>query len=78
MDSSAGYDRGIKLALYARESVPEVWLVDLNQERVEAYRRPLSGVYTEHQTRMRGQTIAPEALPDLVLGVDDILGPAAE
>lgn len=75
MDSSAAYDRGVKLALYARERVPEVWLVDLNEEQVEIYRGPASRVYTENQIRMRGQSVAPEAFPELVLGVDDILGP---
>ena len=28
-DSSLAYDRGRKLALYARHGVPEVWIVDL-------------------------------------------------
>src|SRR4051794_18568774 len=42
MDSSAVYDRGVKLALYARGGIAEVWLVDLNQERVEVYRGPAS------------------------------------
>ncbi len=74
MDSSAPYDRGTKLGLYARAGVAEVWLVDLNQERVELHRRPLSGVHTEILIRPRGQTVSPEAFPDLVLAVDAILG----
>jgi len=77
MDSSAAYDRGVKLALYARERIAEVWLVDLNEERVDVHRRPHAAVYTEHQIRMRGTSVSPEAFPDLVLAVDDILGPAA-
>jgi Uma2 family endonuclease len=74
MDSSASYDRGVKLGLYARSDVAEVWLVDLNEEQVELYRKPLSGRYTEISIRPRGQSVAPEAFPDFVLGVDAILG----
>ena len=33
-DSSLAYDRGPKLALYARHGVPEVWLVDLGLKHV--------------------------------------------
>ncbi|WP_406697314.1 Uma2 family endonuclease [Singulisphaera sp. Ch08] len=74
MDSSAGYDREIKLGLYAREEVAEVWLVDLNKEWIEVHRRPISGVHTEIQIRPRGESVSPEAFPDLVLAVDSILG----
>ena len=39
-DSSLAYDRGPKLALYARHGVPEVWLVDLVGRAVEICREP--------------------------------------
>lgn len=74
MDSSATYDRVIKLGLYARAGVAEVWLVDLNKEWIEVHRRPISGVHTEIQIRPRGESVSPEAFPDLVLAVDSILG----
>lgn len=75
MDSSAGYDREIKkLGHYAREGVAEVWLVDLNKEWIEVHRRPISGGHTEIQIRPRGESVSPEAFPDLVLAVDSILG----
>ena len=37
-DSSLAYDRGPKLALYARHGVPEVWVVDLVGRTVEVCR----------------------------------------
>jgi Uma2 family endonuclease len=74
MDSSAPYDRGEKLPLYARANVPEVWLVDLNGAVIETYRRPVGEAYTETQDFGRGQSLAPEAFPDAVFAVDDILG----
>ena len=39
-DSSLAYDRGPKLALYARHGVPEVWIVDLVGRAVEICRQP--------------------------------------
>ena len=74
MDSSASYDRGTKLKLYARFGVAEVWLVDVNGDCVEVHRAPDSGVYTESLIRKRGQKVAPAALPDAELEVDAILG----
>jgi Uma2 family endonuclease len=74
MDSSAGFDRGVKLTLYARAGVPEVWLVDLNGDRVETYRRPEGGSYTQTQTLARGQSFAAEALAGALMSVDAILG----
>jgi Uma2 family endonuclease len=74
MDTSAAYDRGKKLGLYARAGVREVWLVDLNRQVVEAYRRPVGEVYTESRVHARGQSFAPEVFPDVALGVDAILG----
>jgi Uma2 family endonuclease len=74
MDSSASYDRGVKLPLYATSKISEVWLVDLNAERIETFRRPVGEVYTENGTSPRGLSLAPEAFPDAVLQVNDILG----
>ncbi len=74
MDTSATYDRQVKLGLYALAAIPEVWLIDLNGERVEVYRQPSGDVYTVIQIGLRGQKVAPGAFPDLELGVDDILG----
>ena len=74
MNTSAAYDRGVKLGLYARSGIPEVWLVDLNAERVDVYRRPEGNVYREITVHQRGQSVAPQAFPDATLTVDQILG----
>jgi Uma2 family endonuclease len=75
MQTSARYDRGYKLGLYARARIAEVWLVDLKRDRVETYRNPAKGVYRESQVHARGHTAAPLAFPDVSIAVDDILGP---
>lgn len=74
MDTSADYDRQVKLPLYARHSVKEVWLVNLLDENVEVYRNPVSGSYQDKQIFTRGQSFSPLAFSDLTLNISDILG----
>lgn len=73
-DTSAAYDREVKLPLYARAGVPEVWLVDLAEERIEVYRQPGRQGYEQIQRLGRGQHVTAQAFPNLVLVVDNILG----
>jgi len=74
MDSSAKHDRGRKLRLYARHNIPELWLVDLQNEWIEIHRRPSGETFREKRTVTRGETLSPEAFPDIVLEVNAILG----
>jgi Uma2 family endonuclease len=73
-DSSLRYDREIKVALYARRGIREVWLLDLAGARLEVYRGPGSDGYRTTQRLQRGERIVPEALPDLEVAVDELLG----
>jgi Uma2 family endonuclease len=73
-DSSLGYDRGTKLPLYAAAGIPEVWIANLTAECVEVYRRPQGGRYLDQRVHHRGETLTPEALPDVALPVLSILG----
>ena len=59
-DTSLRFDQEIKLPLYARHGVPEVWIVDLGRQRIEVYRRPLAGRYLETLYPQRGELVAPE------------------
>lgn len=54
-DTSLAYDKRTKLRLYAREGVPETWIVDLGGSRVEAHRRPETGA-TRSQPRTFAET----------------------
>jgi Uma2 family endonuclease len=65
-DTSLAYDRGPKLALYARHGVPEVWIVDLVGRAVELCRGPGPGGYVEHSRVTEGM-----ATPTLVPGAGD-------
>ncbi len=73
-DSSAGYDRGFKIPLYARAGVPEVWLVDLPQATIETYRSPALRAYRQHDVRGRSERVAPHAFPRTTFRVSEITG----
>jgi Uma2 family endonuclease len=74
MDSSEGYDRTLKLPLYAKAELREVWLVDLKAEHLDVYRRPALRGFREHRTFTRGQAIAPLAFPRTRFRVAELLG----
>jgi Uma2 family endonuclease len=73
MDTSAPYDRRVKTPRYARHGIAEVWLVDLAEELIEVHRRPSGSRYKSRRTCRVGQQVAPEAFPDVVLDVAEIL-----
>lgn len=73
-ESSLSYDRDLKLPVYARAGIPEVWIVALLPQMVEVYRAPGEHGYTETFQLRRGDTIAALHLPGLRLPVDGILG----
>jgi len=74
MQTSRSYDRTLKLPLYARKHVSEVWLVDLKADVVDVHRRPTASGYRDHQRLVRGKRIAPLAFPRVFFRVADILG----
>ncbi len=73
-DTSLVFDRAVKIPLYARAGIPEIWLVDLAGQCVEVHRRPAGGSYGHMQRLQRGQRLACEAFPDVAASVDDVLG----
>jgi Uma2 family endonuclease len=77
-EATAEYDRQVKVPLYGRHGVAEVWLVDLEAERVEVYRRPGAEGYEEVRSLGRGETVSPLSFPDLTLRVDELLEPQGE
>ena len=72
-DTAVDYDRA-KLPLYAEAGVAEVWIIDLQGERIEVYREPRRTQYERHVVLHRGETIAPDAFPDVALTTADLLG----
>ncbi len=73
-DTSARYDRRVKAPLYARHGIREYWILDLPGKILEVYCQPGPDGYAEVRRLRRGDSIAPEALPDVVFAVSDLLG----
>lgn len=73
-DVTVDYDRDMKVPLYARAGIPEVWLIDLQQDLIEIYAQPAGGVYQVQRQARRGAQVTAETIPQLSLSVDDMLG----
>ncbi len=74
VDSSVRYDRRVKLPIYARGGVPEVWLVNVNDNTVEIHREPTPTGYREDRVVDLEVTVSPRAFPGATLTVREILG----
>jgi len=73
-ESTRRYVRTVKVPLYARHSVPEVWVVDLANELVHFYRRPADGSYADVVATDRPGVTAIAALPGVAADLTGILG----
>jgi Uma2 family endonuclease len=71
-ETSLGYDRGIKLALYAKFGVPEVWIIDLPGSAIEVYREPKEGAYASRE-RLTDGLLAPALVPGVTIDVTGLL-----
>jgi Uma2 family endonuclease len=72
-DTSVEYDRQLKLPIYARANVAEVWIVNLPDERIETYARPSGDGYEVVSQHGHGEEVSSQTLPTLTLKVDDVL-----
>ena len=73
-DTSVDYDRDVKVPLYARAAIPEVWLVALPDDSIEIYTGLQDGSYREFRQAKRGESIVSQTISALTLSVDTILG----
>jgi len=74
-DTSYRFDRQVKVPIYARAGIPEVWIVDLTREVVEVFREPDGRSYASVQRLERGAIVSPAALRDAAIVVAEILPP---
>jgi len=71
-DSSLAYDTQIKLPLYARHGVPEVWLADLPNRRFIVHRTPTPTGFQEVQTLADLSAVTPLLLPGVSIDLSDL------
>jgi Uma2 family endonuclease len=73
-DTSARYDREIKLPLYARHGVPEVWIVDLEARLLRFFGKPTGDAYVETSATASPRRTPVAALPGIEIDLAPILG----
>ena len=72
-ETSASYDRDVKMPLYARAGIAEAWLVSLGDKWIEVYSEPSPRGYLSIRRVLPGSLLAPQAFPDAVLAVSEVL-----
>ena len=77
-DSSVDFDRNEKLSAYAAAGIPEAWIVNRPDRRIESYSDPDGDQYTTVRYYGAGESISPRAFPDIVLQVDQIIPPETD
>lgn len=73
-DSSLRTDRLVKVPIYAREGVSEVWVVDIEADRIFVHTQPSGGDYGLIRTAHRGDELRPTLVPSVAVTVEEILG----
>lgn len=72
-EATLAYDRGRKLAAYARAGVPEYWILDLNSGTLEVCRHPMGEAYGERRILAADESVAPLAGNGRVMRIADLL-----
>lgn len=70
-DITLKYDREVKLPLYAKAGIPEVWIVNLVEDRIEIYTQPAQDLYKQQRIYKKEDTLT---LLDQTFSAGDILG----
>jgi Uma2 family endonuclease len=73
-DTTLRFDREIKLPLYAKAGIAEVWIVNLPEEQIEIYAQPVVSVYQRNSVFKRGTQAQSQNCPDIRIDVDTLFG----
>ena len=69
------YDRDVKVPLFAEAGIPEVWIVNFEENVLEVYRDLHEGRYRNRLSLSTGEEVSVVLLPELgSLKVEDLLG----
>ena len=61
-----------KSVTYARNSIPEYWVIDLVNKKLIVHTQPVNNFYSQIQTLTTG-TVSPQAFPDIAIALDKML-----
>jgi Uma2 family endonuclease len=71
-ETTLSYDREKKLPLYANAGVPEVWIVDVAQAALHAFRLPAGDRYETEQVVVAPTTMTIAMLPETVVDLSGL------
>ena len=74
-DSTLRYDRDVKVPFYARHGVPEVWIVDLQDNALLVYGSPGDGAYSRQTSMVQPKTVPVTALPGVAVDLSAVFAP---
>lgn len=72
-DSTLSHDRNRKAKVYAKAGIPEYWIVNISQQQLIVLKNPQAGLYQSEQILLANAQIAPEAFPDVMISVQNLL-----
>ncbi len=73
-DGSLRFDRTVKLPLYARFGIAEVWIVDVSRRVVDVHRNPSGTGYDDVVSYPGTGELALAAAPDIMVRLDLVFG----
>ncbi len=73
-ETSVEYDSEVKLPLYARAGIPEAWLVNLPEQRIEVHSSPVDGEYRQSTRYRSGDSLISSVISAPGFPVAGILG----
>lgn len=76
--SSLTRDQQLKQSVYAQAGIPEYWIVNLQERRVEVYREPAGNAYKAIRYYELGETVSPLFEPTWQIPVAALLGEPSE
>ena len=68
------YDRDVKLPIYARLGIREVWIENLKHDVILVFRNPVGEKFRDSRTLHRGDSLSAAAFPKITFKVEDLLG----
>ena len=72
-DSTQRYDRRVKVPLYARHGVPEVWVIDLENRLIHFYRAPAGDTFGDISASESPGVTAVSTLPGVAIDLSGLL-----
>ena len=73
-DTTLAYDRQVKVPLYAKAGVAEVWVINLPEDQIEVYAEPTGGTYQTVFNFRRGDEARAHTVANLTVSVAAVLG----